>query len=240
MKRTVYYPEIFAMVGEVDTKEEKIAVLHKFKNEKGFYDILRMCYDPLIKWVVTREEIENLVYDHMDIADFDMAPTTLFLEARRRLYNFTNVRTPPLKHYKVIQLITGMFSVLHHEEVELFKQMVSGNIEDTGITEDLVREAFPNLLSVTKEEYVQDVKEKVAEITGEDIPTPAPTPPPEKKEKKKEKKKSPPGKKSKLDSHKKDILKMIDGGKTRKEIAEKYKTSTGNLYNWLKKNTEKK
>jgi len=150
MKRTVYFPEIFEMVGNVETKEEKIAILHKFWQEKGFFDILRLCYDPRIEWIVTREEIEHLTYNHMDIADYDLAPTTLFLEARQRLYNFTNNRKQgkaPLEKNKVIKLIANMFSVLHHKEIELFKQMVSGEILETGITEDLVREAFPNLLS---------------------------------------------------------------------------------------------
>lgn len=147
MKQTLYFPEIFEMVGEQETKEGKIAVLHRFYQEKGFVDILRLCYEPNIKWMMTRADIENLKYDHMDIADYDLAPTTLFLEARRRLYNFTSVRTPPLPLNKIQRLVANMFSVLHHKEVELFKQMVDRNIEDTGLSEELIREAFPTLLS---------------------------------------------------------------------------------------------
>ena len=157
MKRTFYFPEIFEMVGEAQTKEEKIAVLRKYRTEKGFLDILRLCYEPRIKWIVTREEIENLPFDHMDIADYDLAPTTLILEARKRLYNFTNVRRPPLKKNKVIRLIANMFSVLHHKEIELFKQMVDRNILETGLDEGIVREAFPKLLSG---EYVPPEPEK--------------------------------------------------------------------------------
>ena len=170
MKRTVYFPEIFAMVGEAKSKKEKIEILHKFRNEKGFQDILRQCYDPNIKWVVTRKEIENLTYDDMDIPDYDLAPSTLFLEARRRLYNYTSVRQPPLKKYKVIQLISGMFSSIHHEEVELFKQMVDGRIKEKGLTENLVREAFPNLLS-TEEEVVSN-SPKVSVVTEPEVVPP--------------------------------------------------------------------
>lgn len=147
MKKTLYFPEIFEMIGDAESKEGKIAILHRFYQEKGFSDILRLCYEPQIKWVVTRADIENLKYDHMDIADYDLAPTTLFLEARRRLYNFTNVRNPPLPVNKCQRLIANMFSVLHHKEVELFKQMVDRNILETGLDEELVREAFPTLLS---------------------------------------------------------------------------------------------
>ena len=150
MKRTVYFPEIFEMIGNVETEEEKIAILHRFYQEKGFCDILFLCYDPRVEWIVTREEIENLRYDDMDIADYDLAPSTLFLEARRRLYNCTNIRQggkTPLQKNKVIKYIARMFSSLYYKEVELFKQMVDGDIQDIGLNEDLVRKAFPGLLS---------------------------------------------------------------------------------------------
>ena len=147
MKRTVYFPEIFEEVGNAETKEEKIAVLHKYRKEKGFYDILRLCYEPQIHFLVTRAEVENLRYDHMDIADYDLAPTTLFLEARRRLYNWTNVRKPHLQKNKILRLVADTFSVLHHKEIELLKQIIDGNITEVGLDEGIVREAFPNLLS---------------------------------------------------------------------------------------------
>ena len=147
MKRTIYFPEIFTMVGEEQSRAKKIEILQKFKNEKGFLDILRLCYDPKINWLVSRKDIENLVYDHMDIADFDLAPETLFQHARRRLYNYTDVRHPPLKLNKVLRNIATMFSSLHHDEVELFKQMVDGNIIEEGLDELLIRDAFPLLLS---------------------------------------------------------------------------------------------
>lgn len=170
-KRTIYFPELFNMIGEVKTKKEKIALLHKYQGIKGFYDILKLCYDPRIVWIVTRKEIENLTYDHMDIAYYDLAPSTLFLEARRRLYNYTNVRQPPLKKYKVLQLIAGMFSALHHDEIELFKQMVDGRIDEKGMTTKLIRDAFPNLLS-------PEVVKKDPEPTPEPEPTHEPVPEP--------------------------------------------------------------
>ena len=237
-KRTIYYPEIFELVGNAETKEDKIAVLHKFRNEKGMYDILRLCYDPNIHWIVTRPEIENLAYDYMDIADYDLAPSTLFLEARRRLYNYTTVRQPPLKKYKVLQLIAGMFSVMHHEEVELFKQMVDGCIEKDGLTSELVREAFPGLLSARKEVEEPEPEpepENVVEVIPESPIEVVQEPEPEKQEKKTPTKKR-KGPKSKLDKHKKTILQMLTDGNTKVSIAKKYKTSAGNLANWIKKN----
>lgn len=157
MKRTIYFPEMFELVGEAETKEDKIAVLRRFQDEKGFKELLTLCYEPTINWLVERKDIENLTYDHMDIADYDLAPTTLFLEARRRLFNFTDVRKPPLNKGKVLRLIANMFSVMHHKEIELFKQIVDRNIEETGIDEGLVRDAFPDLLSG---EYVPPTPEK--------------------------------------------------------------------------------
>ena len=116
MKRTVYFPEIFEMIGNAETEDDKIAILHQFRQEKGFYDILQLCYEPTIKWMITRDDIEHLKYDDMDIEDYDLAPSTLFLEARRRLYNFTNVRNPPLPKNKIMKLVARMFSSFHHKD----------------------------------------------------------------------------------------------------------------------------
>jgi len=147
MKRTVYFPEIFEMVGKAKTRKEKIDILHKFKNEKGFYEILKLCYDPLIEWHVTKKELDEIDYEKMDIPDYDLAPSTLFLLARRQLKNYTNLRQPPLPKYKILRLISGHFSSLHPKEVELFKQLVDGRIKEKGLTEKLIREAFPGLLN---------------------------------------------------------------------------------------------
>jgi len=257
MKKTVYFPEIFAMVGEAKTREEKKAVLWKFRDEKGFINILQLCYDPKIRWVVTRREIENLEYDHMDIPDFDLAPTTLFLEARRRLYNYTNMKQPPLKGYKVLQLIAGMFSVMHHEEVELFKQMVAGRIEERGLTEKLVREVFPKLLSPAvdvKDPAPFSHPEKKVEPIKEPVVEPAPVHEPKeepltegsmlsgvKETSNKEPMGYPPPpqkkkKSSKLDKHKKAIYNALEKKDSKASIARRFKISLSGFNNWLKKN----
>ncbi len=150
MKKTVYIPEIFEQFTTKTKKADKIAVLHKYKDVKGFLHFLHITYDPNIKWGVTREDIENLKYDHMDIPDYDLAPINLFLESPRRLYNFTNVLNPILPVAKIKRKMAIMFSAMHHEDVELVKQAVNRKIKAHGLTEKLVREAFPNLLTERK------------------------------------------------------------------------------------------
>jgi len=157
MKRIIYFPEFLEMMEETKSRKDKIALIRSYGHVHGFPDILVYCYDPKIEFVVTRKEIENLWFDHMDIPDYDTAPTTLFNEVRR-IRNYTTLKQPPLNHKKVIQLIANTFSVLHHEEIELFKQMVDGRIKCKGLTEKLVREAFPGLLS--PEEKKSKVKPK--------------------------------------------------------------------------------
>ncbi len=44
-----------------------------------------------------------------------------------------------------------------------------------------------------------------------------------------------PGK-SKLDQYKEEIIALLKNGSTKTHVARKYKTSTPNLYNWMKKN----
>ena len=88
----------------------------------------------------------------MDIADYDLAVSNLFLEAPRRLFNFTNFRKPILPKDKVLRLIRNMFSVFHPEEIEIFKQMVDRKLQAKGLTENLVREAFPGYLNERPED----------------------------------------------------------------------------------------
>ena len=145
MKKTVYLPEIFDLVKEVKTKKAKIEILQKFKDTKGLYNILQLTYDPGIKWVLTREEVEGIQYDQMDIADYDLAPSNLFLESRKRLYNYTSMKNPMLPKNKVSRLIKNMFSVFHEKDVELFMEMLDKKIE--GLEEKVVYETFPGLLS---------------------------------------------------------------------------------------------
>lgn len=152
MKRTVYFPELFKEIGDAKTRKEKIEILRKYKDVKGMMELLYLCYEPSVEWYITRKELDNLQYDKMDIPDYDLAPTTLFVLARRQLANYTNLRVPPLKKYKIIRCIQTDFSSLHPDEVELFKQIVDGRIQQKGLTEKLVREAFPGLLKELPEE----------------------------------------------------------------------------------------
>ena len=72
---------------------------------------------------------------------------------------------------------------MHHEEIELFKQMVDGSIKEKGMDIELINLAFPNLIrnipqkksltdgrKVTKEEYIQEVKKEMETLTGETEP----------------------------------------------------------------------
>lgn len=224
-------PEIIDKIKEADTEEEKIRIIQGFGDTKGFRHLLYICYEPSIEWVVTRKDVDHLVYNHMDIPDYDLAVDNLFLLAPKRLFNYTNVRSPLLTKQKVKNLISGHFSVMHHEEVELIKQAIDRNID--GVPEDLVRKAFPNLLitteetkslpddsKVTKEEDIQKVKEEIYEKVAEPI------------------KLKSRNTKSKLDKHQKEIFNMIDDGATQKEISKKYKVAVGTLRNWIKKNRE--
>lgn len=147
MKKTVYFREIFDELDECTKKADKIAVLHKYGNVKGFKSFLYITYDPNIKWGIDRSDIENLKFDHFDIADYDLAPTNLFLESGKRLFDYTNVRFPMLSKEKCQKNMARLFSVMHHEEIELIKQAVNRKIKVNGLTAKLVKEAFPTLLT---------------------------------------------------------------------------------------------
>ena len=170
MKRTVYFPELFKEIGEAKTRKEKIEILRKYKDVKGMMELLYLCYEPSVEWYITRRELDNLHYDKMDIPDYDLAPTTLFVLARRQLANYTNLRVPPLKKYKIIRCIQTDFSSLHPDEVELFKQIVDGRIQQKGLTENLVREAFPGLLKELPKEVPPPTKARDSKFTQKSEP----------------------------------------------------------------------
>lgn len=146
MKKTVYIPEILEQIEASSKKQDKIDVLHKYKDVKGFLALLFICYEPYVKFHVTRDEAEDMVYDHMDIADYDLAPTNLFLEASKRMRNYTNLRKPFLSKKKVLRNLRNDFSAMHHDDIEIYKQCIDKKLKIRGLTENLIREAFPDLL----------------------------------------------------------------------------------------------
>lgn len=175
-KLTPFFPEILREIEAEPKRSSKIMILKKYRDVKGLPQLLFFCYEPTLKYAVTRKELDNLRYDYVDTPTYETAMTNLFREYRR-IRNWTNFKNPPLRKAKVLDLISMMFSGLHHEEVEIFKQMVNGRIKVKGLTENLVREAFPLLLSpkppkppkpkkksAKEEEPKKEVTEEVAEV----------------------------------------------------------------------------
>ncbi len=154
MSKTVYIPEILAMIDKASKKQEKIDILHRFQDVRGFKEVLFFCYEPYVKFHFTVDDLDNLQYDKMDIPDYDTAPTNLFLEAPRKMRNYTNLRKPFLSKEKCLRNIASDFSAMHHEEVEIYKQIVGKKLKARGLTENLVGEVFPDIF------YTEELREK--------------------------------------------------------------------------------
>jgi hypothetical protein len=142
---TVYIPELFATIGNLTVRPDKIKAL-RANQTPALLTMLRLCYTEGIEWDFTRRDLDALDYKPMDIPDYDTAPTSLFREGRK-MPMFTNEKVGNrMSPEKALKVINEWFSGMHPNDVELVKQMVNGNFKAKGLTEKLVKEAFPDLL----------------------------------------------------------------------------------------------
>lgn len=160
MKRKIYLVEILEDVAKAKSKKDKIHILHSAGNNVRLQEILKLTYDPEIKFIVNRKELDTFRYVHLDIPDYDCAATTLLNESRR-IVNYTNLRNPPIRFNRVCQLIINMFSGLHNDDIELFKQMTEGRFKCNGLTKKLIMSAFPGIITEeSKKENKEDKEDK--------------------------------------------------------------------------------
>lgn len=144
MRYTVH--EIFNEVAAAKNKEEKIAILRK-NNNQTIFRILRLCFDPAFALDLP-EGAPPLKIDRNLPAG--VSDTNLYAESRR-LYIFEKKKQLPRvkKESLFVQFLEG----LHYSEAELIIAAKDGKISKRykGLTEALVREAFPGLLPEVKE-----------------------------------------------------------------------------------------
>jgi hypothetical protein len=175
--RSMYIPEIFSVL-EKFTKHDK-AIALKNNAQTSIKEILRLSFDPKVEFQITAEELDGFKTNDM-IEDYDLAGITLYNVAMR-LKSFTNFREPlPTKivERNFREMIYGMYV----DDVEFLKSIV-GQCIDYGITEELVREVFPDLLSPLEPEKVKPTDTpKAPEVPAEKKEDIKPQVPAEKKE----------------------------------------------------------
>lgn len=140
-------PEILNLVVAAPTKAEKIAVLHRYNNTT-LRDILRLNFESTVKFDLPAGPAP---YKARRDVPVELTESNLYNEARR-LYIFEpghpkyNVNVKKTQKEGIwIQILEG----IHYTEADMLNLVKDKKLstEYKGLTEALVREAFPGLLS---------------------------------------------------------------------------------------------
>ena len=152
--------ELFDLVEKAKTKQEKITILKMNECEivKG---ILALNYDPNLKFNLPSGRPP---YKRDTDKPMGYQETTLNLEARRFYIWLTNEQN--IKKLKKESLFIEMLEGLHYTEADLLCAVKDKELTTlySSLTEDLVREVFPNLLPppIPKAEPVKKTKKSKA------------------------------------------------------------------------------
>ena len=136
----VALPTIFAEVAKAKNKEDKKGVLLKYGQNGALREILKYTFHPDIKFLLPPGNPPyNTVVDETD------NPTYLY-GLIRKLYLFVEGGNPNLKSTRREYLFVEMLESIHALEAELLLQIKDKKIKCKGLTYNLVKETFPELI----------------------------------------------------------------------------------------------
>ena len=134
-------PTILKEIASKSKKDEKKEVLLKYANNGAFREILKYAFDPNIKFLLPPGNPPyNSVVDESD------NPTYLY-GLIRKLYLFVEGGNPNLKSTRREYLFIELLESLHPSEADLLLQVKDKKIKCRGLTYNLVKETFPNLIT---------------------------------------------------------------------------------------------
>jgi len=130
--------EVFNMVGATRKKAEKLKIL-KQNDHMALRDVLRGYFDERVEWRVptgTPPYTPAEVYNH---------PSSLLREHLKFKYIANTTFSAKLPKFKRERMYVEILEGVHPEDAKIVVDMVNGE-KIKGITEALVKEAFPGLL----------------------------------------------------------------------------------------------
>ena len=130
--------EFLEKVSKLKKKEERVAAL-KHNDSFIIRTILQGAYDPRIKWMLP-EGIPP--YKPSDLPDQE----NVLIREGRRLVHFVEGGNPGLKQLRRETLFVELLESVAPQDAILLCSMKDKKLPYKGITEDIVREAFPGLL----------------------------------------------------------------------------------------------
>lgn len=146
------FPEIFAEVSAAPDRDAKIALLRQYDNP-SLRHVLRAAFDAAYVWDLPEGVPPFKTERNLPIG---FSGANLYGEARR-LYIFDKAYTL-VKNNRKQTLFIGMLEGLHCTEADLLCEIKDDKLHEKypGLTADVVRDAYPGLLSETKSPKVLD------------------------------------------------------------------------------------
>lgn len=136
----VALPTIFTEVAKAKTKEAKKEVLLRHEQNGVLKEILKYTFNPDIKFLLPPG---NPPYK--TVVDESENPTYLY-GLVRKLYLFVEGGNPNLKQARREYLFIELLESIHPLEAELLLQIKDKKIKCKGLTYNLVKETFPELI----------------------------------------------------------------------------------------------
>jgi hypothetical protein len=136
------FTEIFQEFELAQNKNERIAVLKKYDNQK-FRDFIFYAFSSRVKFDV---EIPNY-RPATEPAGLNFTYLSLELDKLYRFIKDHPRRPKELSPQKQKQLLAVVLESLHKDESELLVKVIKGKFEVKYLTPSLIKEAFPGLLS---------------------------------------------------------------------------------------------
>ena len=138
--------EVLDEVASAKTRKERLAILAK-NDCRALRAILRANFDDQIQFV---DLGKKLSYEP-DAAPFGHNPSTLHMEFKK-FYIFMEGPSPSkLTQERRRQILCQICESLHPGEADIFYACIRKKLKRRGLTEKLVRDAYPDLLSVPAE-----------------------------------------------------------------------------------------
>tara|TARA_Y100000780_G_scaffold4506_1_gene4157 strand:- start:449 stop:871 length:423 start_codon:yes stop_codon:yes gene_type:complete len=133
-------PFIFGEVAKAKTKDQKKATLIKYDNS-ALRELLRYAFDPNLKFLLPPGNPP-----HKYAGDTDEPNPTYLYGLVRKLYLFVEGGNTALKQSRREYLFIEMLESIHPLEAELLLQVKDKKVKCRGLTYNLVKNTFPDLL----------------------------------------------------------------------------------------------
>lgn len=141
MKTPKYISEIFSMVREKETEEEKISILRQ-NNSNALRQICRYAYDPMFSSLV-----KMIPKYRVDDSPYGYSYSDLTKEYNRILY-FMEYPSKPiklvLKEQKMYNVLRNIMERIHWADAAILEAILLRK-EIPNISKELIEKAFPNI-----------------------------------------------------------------------------------------------